>query len=655
MTSTTTSPTIPSPAPEPAAAPWYTRLWARRLDRYPDNRERRTYLGIVLLITIMLYYLTYVQGTVAAQIMREFGLTFTQYVYVGVVGSLVGAVAAFGTGLADRWGRSNVVLGSMLITVLLIAFGLPNAGSKTGYYVIFALVSVAEGVALVASPALVRDFSPQLGRAKAMGFWVLGPVLGSIAATQVSSRTLGSHPEWRWQFYVAGAAGLVVWAVAVIGLRELSPRLRDQLMVTVKDRTLIEAKAAGIDPEEAVHGHWRQMLRPDIVLSSVAVGLYLLFYAVAAGFLVVYLVTVFGQTEAQANAVVNWYWIPMAIALIVSGVLSDRIRVRKPFIVFGTLVSVVGLFFFAQAATDPEATIGSIKLYLAIAGLGQGLMNATWMAGFTETVEKRNPAATATGLAVWGSTTRLIFTAALAIFPFAVSATTTLVEDGPRMQEISTTYAGQLAVLQTVDPATLAAMGANPNDVGAQAKALAALSGKSEADITKVITLNATYSEQLITASAIDQAVLTKMFIDPTNSQAAAEAVQQLAGKLGITPDQAGARLQALASVPVPDLVFLQANGPVVQQAGARLQSISQIPAADLAFMTDRGAAVQQASVDNPKQWRNWWWTCLIGQLLFLPSLFLLTGRWSPKRAREDQLEHDRLVQSELSRLRARA
>jgi MFS family permease len=57
---------------------------------------------------------------------------------------------------------------------------------------------------LVATPALVRDFSPQLGRASAMGFWALGPVLGSLLVTGVSSLTLPINPDWRFQSVTCG-------------------------------------------------------------------------------------------------------------------------------------------------------------------------------------------------------------------------------------------------------------------------------------------------------------------------------------------------------------------------------------------------------------------------------------------------------------------
>jgi len=175
------------------------------------------YLGITVLATITLYYELYVQGAVATQIIEDFGFTFTEFVYVAVIGALVGAFASLGAGLADRFGRANLVVGGLVITALLVGFAMPAAGSKTEYVVIYALVSIIEGMALVATPALIRDFSPQIGRGAAMGFWTLGPILGSLLLTQVSSRTLDSHPHWQWQFHVAGYFGLVVWVLPWCG------------------------------------------------------------------------------------------------------------------------------------------------------------------------------------------------------------------------------------------------------------------------------------------------------------------------------------------------------------------------------------------------------------------------------------------------------
>ena len=629
------------------------RLWDRKLDHYPDNGPRSLYLAITVLATITLYYELYVQGAVATRIIQDFGFTFTQFVYVSVVGALLGAFASLGAGLADRFGRANMVVGGLLATALLTGFVMPAAQTKMQYLVAFALVSLVEGMALVATPALIRDFSPQVGRGLAMGFWTLGPILGSLVLTQVSSRTLDSHPDWQWQFHVAGYLGLAVWLLAFLGLRELSPSLRDQLMVSIRDRALIEAKAAGIDTGKALEGSWRQMLRLDIVGSSIAVSLYLIFYISLVAMIVVYLSTVYGHTEADANSIANWFTGPNAIALIVAGLVSDRLRVRKPFMVAGVLISIVGVALFAAAATDPTTSNADLKTYLVVAAIGQGFAYVAWMAAFTETVEKHNPAATATGLAVWGYSLRAVVTIAFAVLPFAIPAVSTLVNHGPRVQQIVAEYPDQVGVLQALDAETLGKLQADPNDKDAQVAALSKLGGIPSADVTKVIAVGAKYATELQTAAVVDPAVLGALAADPSNAAAGAKAAGQIVTALGVSSDEAVARLRALGSVPPADLEFVQANGPVVQDAGARLQSVSQIPERDLNFLSEHAADVQQAAGDNPGQWQRWWWICLACQVVFLPSVLFLSGRWSPRKAREDELDHERLVEAELALLKS--
>ena len=89
-----------------------------------------------------------------------------------------------------------------------------------------------------------------------------------------------------------------------------------------------------------------------------------------------------------------------------------------------------------------------------------------------------------------------------------------------------------------------------------------------------------------------------------------------------------------------------------VMQAVARLKSVSKVPAADMAYLNAHAANVAKAQEDNPRQWQTWWWICFAGQLLFIPFVFLMTGRWSPRRAREDEAAHERLVERELAALR---
>jgi MFS transporter, ACS family, D-galactonate transporter len=628
-------------------------LWNRQLAHYPDDGPRIRYLAITVLATIVLYYELYVQGAVATQIIDDFDMSFRYFIAVGIVGNAVGAIASLLAGFADRWGRANLVVGGLLLTAGLIGVALPNAGSKSTYLVLFAVVSFVEGVVLVATPALVRDFSPQVGRAQAMGFWTLGPVLGSLVVTVVSSSTLDAQPDWRFQFYVCGAAGLVVFVVAFFGLRELSPQLRDQLMVSMRDRALIEARAAGVDPDEALQGQWRQMLRFDIIGPAFAISVFLLLYYTLVGFVVVYFATVFGYSEARANGLANWYWASNAIALVVTGVLSDRFRVRKPFMVVGAVLALVGGVLFARAATQPETSYTTFAAILALSAVGGGIAYVAWMAAFTETVEKHNPAATATGLAVWGWVVRSVVTLSFIGFTFALPAANTLVTHGERVQDIVAAYPEQVEVLNTVDSRTLELLAQDPGNLDAQAVALSALTGLSQDEVAGTLQDTQQYAQQIETAQAVDPAVLGALQSNPADPDALTAAVTQISTALGVDATAATERLRAVAAVPPDVFVTLQRNGPQLSEAGARLQSVSEIPTEDLEYLAAHAADVAAAAQDNPGQWQRWWLLCVAGQVLFLPFIFVLAGRWSPRKAREDALEHERLVEAELTRLTA--
>ncbi|MEV0483797.1 MFS transporter [Streptomyces sp. NPDC050508] len=549
-------------APGAGARGSLTRLYRRDLAAYPATGRRMSYLAIVVVTTVVLYYMLYIQYAVATSIITHFDMTYRYFVWVSVIGNAVGAFASLVAGLADRWGRANLVVYGLLVAALLVFFGLPNAGDKTTYLVLFAVVSLIEGIVLVATPALIRDFSPQLGRATAMGYWTMGPVIGSLVVTSVTSSTLDTA-GWQDELRYSGAAGLVVFVVTLFALRELSPGLRDQIMVSLHDRALVEARAKGLDTEAVRRGEWRQMLRLDILGSAFAIAVFLLLYYAAVGNFVVYFSTTFGYSEQRTNGLANWYWAANALALIVAGLLSDRLLVRKPFMIVGGIGAIVATAVFASLAT--HATTGYYTfawLFVAI-GVFSGVAYAPWMASFTETVEKRNPAATAAGLAVWGWTVRIVVAVSAAFIPVLVTSVTPLVEHG-----------AQVAVAQQQAAPALAVVDAHP----------------------------------------------------------------QLFAELGkYTPTTTPPALAARA----------------VEEVGAADLAVVQKAQPQLKVLKEYGPKVQKAVKDGPGEWRTWWWICVGGQLLFLPFVFVMAGRWSPKKAREDAQAHQDAVDRELAALAA--
>ncbi|EWM11362.1 MFS transporter [Kutzneria sp. 744] len=492
-------------------------LWQRRLDHYPETGRRLWYLGIVVVATVVLYYELYVPGAVATEIIAHYHMTFPYYVYISVVGNAIGAFSSLLAGLADRWGRANLVAYGLGVTGLLTLFGIPNAPDQLTFGVLFALVSFVEGIILVATPALVRDFSPQLGRASAMGFWTLGPVVGSLVLSEVSSNTIGVLPDWRSQFVICGIVGLVVFVIALFGLRELSPNLRDQLMVSMRDRALIEARAAGIDVAKAIERPWRQMMTLRVVGSAFAIAVFLIIYYTAVGFFTIYFTTIYGFSLAQANGIGNWFWGIDALSLIVVGVISDRLGVRKPFMLVGGLGAIVMTIVFLTRATAPDTGYYTFVWIISVLAVFMAIAYAPWMASFTETVERINPALTATGLAVWGWIIRAVVALSIFALPFVVTSMTPLVQYGTEVSTLAAKYDTQLKTIAVVDPTTLGALGRNPADPEAGTKAVAEIMQGQNVD-------QATAVERLKAAAAVPKADMAFLQEHAAEVQAAAAA-----------------------------------------------------------------------------------------------------------------------------------
>jgi MFS family permease len=303
------------------------------------------------------------------------------------------------------------------------------------------------------------------------------------------------------------------------------------------------------------------MLRTDVLSSALAISLFLLLYFAAVGSFTVYFVTTFGYTVQRTAGLLNWYWAANAVSLVVVGLLSDLAKVRKPFMLIGALASIAVLIPFALAATRPQTSYYTFALLVAGVGIFGGFTYAPWMASFTETVERRNPAATATGLAVYGWIIRAVVAISSAILPIVVSSATPLVDHG-----------AQVAAAQAQAGPALAIVQQHP-----------------------------------------------KLFAQ----------LQQY------PPNQIPPALQAQAvqEVGIPNLLAVQKAAP------------------QLAVLGKYGPAVQQAAAQNPKNWQTWWWVCLGGEAVFIPAIFLMAGRWSPRKAREDIAAHERLISEQLAQL----
>ncbi len=307
----------------------------------------------------------------------------------------------------------------------------------------YCVIGFVEGIILVSTPALIRDFSPQMGRASAMGFWALGPTVGSLAASLVATRTLSHLHPWQDQFIISGLVCLGVVVVAFFGLRELSPQLRNQLMVSESDRVLVEARAMGVDVVKATQHPLRSMMRLDLLASSFGLSTFLLIYYASVSVLTIYWVVVFNRTPADANGINTWYWTTDAVMLVLIGFLSDRLRVRKPFMVVGGVGAIVMTILAIRQVDHPTTGYYSNVLIVVLLGLFVATAYTPWMAGYTEAVEAHDPALSASGLAVWGWVLRIVVAVSFVALPRVITTATTLVDNQSSATNLQTFQTAQ--------------------------------------------------------------------------------------------------------------------------------------------------------------------------------------------------------------------
>jgi hypothetical protein len=205
----------------------------------------------------------------------------------------------------------------------------------------------------------------------------------------------------------------------------------------------------------------------------------------------------------------------------------------------------------------------------------------------------------------------------------------------------------EFTIVTSIDPALADKVKSDPTDMDSLSTLLGQVARAEGASDAKAKNVESVVSGgQLATVSAIQPATLAALQANASDKAAQGAAVGQIMKGLGVDQATAVQLLTSLASAKV------QAGLQDAAKYGADLQAA---PAAfgngDLEYLAKHGPDVAKAAEDNPHQWQTWWWVCVAGQVLFLPFVFILTGRWSPRRAKQDELEHEQRVQEELAAL----
>jgi MFS family permease len=385
------------------------RLWCRDLGRYPTGGYRIFLLAIVVLANIIFTW-TVAAGTAASTVIFvHYNMTLNYYSDLLVVAGVCGGVAAYISSFGDRWGRANMVVIGLLINAVFALWAIPNASDKSWFSVALCVLYLADGAIFVGTLALVRDFSPQMQRGLAMGFWTFGPVAGYFVISAVARAYLPAavtFANWQNLYRFSGYAAVVMFVICLLFLRELPASIRSQAMAAMRDKTLVEARARGLDVEALTRNRWRQVLRVSTVLSPVAINLFLVIYHTAIAYFVFYLPEFLGFSLSAFNGIQEIYWAVEIVALVVFGYISDKMMVRKPFMVIGTIGTIISIILLANAHRGVGFT--EVSLILSLMSASLACCYGPWFASFTETLESINPGLIATGSSLYGFATRLV-------------------------------------------------------------------------------------------------------------------------------------------------------------------------------------------------------------------------------------------------------
>jgi hypothetical protein len=393
---------------------------------------------------------------------------------------------------------------------------------------------------------------------------------------------------------------------------------------------LIEARARGVDVGATLRRPWAQVLHRDIVLPAVAISTFLIIYYLAVGFFPVFFQTVFGYSQSQANSLGNWFWAFDAGALVIVGILSDRVRVRKPFMLLGALMAITFTTLFVIAANHHSTSFGTFRLLMIGIAVSLATAFAPWMAAFTETVERRNPALIAHGLAVWGWIVRIFIAVTIFFVPHVVNTVTPLVENGPAVKAV---LADPTPVGQTTISEVASAAAANPAVI---------------AELTAIAARDRAVIESLRSHPAIAKALAAGKASGATPTPSQLAAIKAALGPAVFA--------QLLEPQTQRDLVYLSTTAPKALGAAnfAALSAPTPRLKAALATLAKLGPGVKAAAAESPKQWHTYFLIAIGGQVIFLPLILLMAGYWDPRKAKRAEEEHEARIALELAALQER-
>ncbi|MCA1673929.1 MAG: MFS transporter, partial [Actinobacteria bacterium] len=162
---------------------------------------------------------------------------------------------------------------------------------------------------------------------------------------------------------------------------------------------------------------------PRLWAHAVGISLWLVLYLTLAMYGQAMLVDSFGVSTAKASAIMSAFWVFDLVVLIAVGRISDRLQLRKPFALGGTLAAVLVIGYLAVLMGRASVSAGHLMLTGALLGASLAVAFGPWMANYSEDAEDADPRLQGTAWGIFGFLGRTMAVLVLLAVPRTVAAT----------------------------------------------------------------------------------------------------------------------------------------------------------------------------------------------------------------------------------------
>ncbi len=354
----------------------------------PAGALRWWLLGLIILGWAVEQYEALKNGPVLVYILADFDKSLVEWGQVAAFAGLVySAGAVLLSRVADRYGRRPLMIWPVFAYAVISICGAiaPN------FWTLAFLVTAGSFMMAGMNPAVhaaSRDLTPRMGRAMVYAWVSLAFTIGALMSTAVAAQTLPIWPGWRSQYWIAASLAGITALVIFIFYRDLSERIRGQIVQTEDDSEHITAPTSAV--ELSAYDDGRLVYRsPRLWLLSTVIVFWALTYVTVSGYVPTFLAQHHHLEPARAAGITSYFWVVFTASVFISGWLSDKLRVRKTITAFGGITT--GLCFIVGASLPPDSSETTLILVWSATGFFAGFIYPAWCAIYSETAESVSP------------------------------------------------------------------------------------------------------------------------------------------------------------------------------------------------------------------------------------------------------------------------